>query len=806
LNILRLIILDAPLAKEVAPIAGDATIAAILGYADLAWSVRNSSTMVFAAVMLRVIDADKNASNTDRTSSNAITVTELFRRYPALSSFLQAVMRADIVDGLDKAVDSQSFPVLLLLSRVQSSAHSESKVDEQTKSLIPLVIESLNHRHHSIRSAAACALANLCTGAGSSSAAALLEKFFTTISAKSARTYNEAHGTLLAIKYLTISSSAARQILLTSKNSLMMLLAIAAWESPMPSNPPCCMETAITTLFSCVDDLGAADQTQLVAVCWNIIARLGDLDTIGSAKLGAATGAGLCRLALRALWKTSADDNSFNTRLDEVSALLTSDYVDVRLAAVKTFKKCIYQNIDHLLADEQSQQLKSHAFAAIGKMLLDALHKELRRDASPCVSLGTHPPTVRRLARCFLECSTALDRVAVDGGNIVEFLAPETRGLLWEVSTLIIQRETTGEGKVLEVNGETPLSSSAAEIMSIDIATAAHTPGGSTGYKTESQKQNCIGEFVQLVQRLNNPQLSWRSRYSAAIAIESSQLLSPTTSVVQDEDLAEARSTLISEVLRMLQDGDPDVRKAASRVASRLTTTSSSSNDPILSASALPQLVLESVYAPVHLAAKNATSGFLLTSILENCNGIGEKITFLQDEMSHSLAGSTSSLLNVATSRKIFEDEDPNPFEERILGNQLAVQVLLNMPSCSSSSSVEEGAVQQELLGLCLACLELLQKNLKRNEMVHELTRFPTIFPTLHSLILASCVVIYSGWMDGRGVQTAARTFVDTAKRNGSLTQPHPEILHVLELLSDLQKGDEENRRSIGNCCFLLTK
>jgi hypothetical protein len=799
--------LDAPLAKEVGPIAGDATIAAILGYADLAWSVRNSSTMVFAAVMLRVIDADKNASNTDRTSSNAITVTELFRRYPALASFLQAVMRADILDGFDKTVDSQSFPVLLLLSRVQSSAYSGSKADEQTKSFIPLVIESLKNRHHSIRSAAARALANLCTGVGNSSAAALLEKFFTTISAKSARTYNEAHGTLLAIKYLSTSSSAARQIFLTSKNAVMRLLEIAKWDGPMPNNPPCCMETAITTLFSCVDDLAAVDQAQLVALCRNIIARLGDLDAIGSAKLGAATGAGLCKLAVTKLWKIWADDYSFYTRLDEVSALLTSDHVDVRLAAVKTFKKCIYGSIDHLLAEEQSQQLKSHVVAAIGKMLLEALHKELMRDESPPGSLGTHPPTVRRLARCFLECSSALERVTTDGGCIVECFSPETRGLLWEVSTLIIERETARDGNVLELNGETPLSSSAAEIMSLDIA-AANTRGGSTGCKSESQKQKCVGEFVQLVQRLNNPQFSWRSRYSAAIAIESSQVLNPII-VVQDEDIAEARSTLISEVLRMLQDGDTDVRKAASRVASRLTTTSSSSKDPIMSASALPQLVLESVYPPVHLAAKNATSGFLLTSILENCNGIVEKIIFLQDEMSHSLTGSTSSLLNVATSRKIFEDEDPNPFEERILGNQLAVQVLLNMPSTTSSSgssSMEEGAVQQELLGLCLSCLDLLQETLKRNDMVHELTRFPTIFPALHSVILASCVVIYSGSMDGILVQTAAKNFVDTLKRERSITQPHPEILHVLELLSDIHKGDEESRQSIGNCCFLLTK
>ncbi len=61
LNILRLIILDAPLASEMRAFVGDCLISALVGYSDSSWAVRNSSTMTFAAVMLRVVDADKNA-------------------------------------------------------------------------------------------------------------------------------------------------------------------------------------------------------------------------------------------------------------------------------------------------------------------------------------------------------------------------------------------------------------------------------------------------------------------------------------------------------------------------------------------------------------------------------------------------------------------------------------------------------------------------------------------------------------------------------------------------------------------------
>ena len=70
LNILRLIILDSPLATDMRPFIGDAIISALIGYKDTSWAVRNSATMTFAAAMLRVIDADKNAENIDKPTMN----------------------------------------------------------------------------------------------------------------------------------------------------------------------------------------------------------------------------------------------------------------------------------------------------------------------------------------------------------------------------------------------------------------------------------------------------------------------------------------------------------------------------------------------------------------------------------------------------------------------------------------------------------------------------------------------------------------------------------------------------------------
>ena len=79
LNVLRFSILDAPLATEMRKFVGDAIVSALLGYNDKSWGVRNSATMVFSAAMLRVIDADKNASsNEHKTNKSSVKVILLY--------------------------------------------------------------------------------------------------------------------------------------------------------------------------------------------------------------------------------------------------------------------------------------------------------------------------------------------------------------------------------------------------------------------------------------------------------------------------------------------------------------------------------------------------------------------------------------------------------------------------------------------------------------------------------------------------------------------------------------------------------
>ena len=791
---LRLIILDAPLSHVVSPFVGDAIVSSILGYIDPAWSVRNSSTMVFAAAMLRVVDADKNASNTDRTSNKAITITELNRRYPSLSGFLQSVMKTDLLTSsfskLGDLGDSRVYPILLLLSRVQSVCQSGLKAAEQTEGFIPLVFQCLKNRNVSIRAAAARTIANLCSNDQRriSSVRSLLEKCFETLTWTDTDhpDFNAVHGSLLAIDGLTQSSPTGIQYILDSKHNVKLLEVVSWTGTALPAFPPCCMIPAITTLLRCIrlDNSGIFGCVQ--AACLNIVSR--DLDTIGAAKLYATIGSSLCVIASPALWDINSCSETFNVQLSQMSAVLQSSSIDVRLAATKAFKKSIYSDVDSLLSTDATKPQKMDRLSAIGGMLLDVLHKEVNRDGLR--NDQTHAPTLRRVSRCFLECCDGFKRIDAGARNYFQNSLPNAC-LVWEVSSMILRKEESSLD-VFESNGETLLMANAAELMATDIAPRISKTRSGRSCPDLSSK---LSHFARVVTRLNDPQASWRSRHSAAVAIENSHILTLET---DDKSLQETRTLMLFETLRMLQDGDSDVR----RVAARVTSSYGLSEEECITSSTLPQLILEymlpSVLKKDSVSIKSGISRHLINLVIENCRTTPDSISLLLDERSHYRSESPTSIVNVATSRKIFEDEDPNPSYERALVNQLAMRAILQTPDI-----VLPLELCRELLTICHLCLERMWRWLEKDELGCELSWFPTLFPQLHSLILMSCVVIYSGAYGSEEVQGIANRIV-TEKNQNSSAWWNPEIILALEVLGSVQNSDEKSLMSIFACCFLL--
>ena len=78
-------ILDAPLATEIREFIGDLFLAALIGYKDSSWGIRNSATMCFAAAMLRVVDADKNA---DVAFGNTVSSNRIERKCPEITKMI----------------------------------------------------------------------------------------------------------------------------------------------------------------------------------------------------------------------------------------------------------------------------------------------------------------------------------------------------------------------------------------------------------------------------------------------------------------------------------------------------------------------------------------------------------------------------------------------------------------------------------------------------------------------------------------------------------------------------------------------
>jgi hypothetical protein len=692
--------------------------------------------------------------------------------------------------------NSQIFPILLLLSRVQPVVGSGMISAERTELFIPMIIKCLKSRDHSIRSAAARALANLCSGDQIDCSSALMllkgrtEVLSYTLNKNAQTNWNEMHGSLLAIESLIRSSDLAKQIFRELKIDRTML-AITVWTSSSPIFPPCCIATAIEILvyFSIeIENVGLQAETRIC--CQHILSWLGSTnDSVGAAKLGAAAASGQCALLLPPLWNTRAHNSGFQQLLSELSKLLENDSIDARLAATKSFKKEIYGYLDQLQAEDNDHRpvdFRSQTLVSIARMLFLTLRTEMDRGvSSPSSLLGTHPPTVRRLSRCLLECSQA--HRALTRGKNGDFLngLGEQEGALWNVSLQITERESFTVEEGLESNGETLLSANAAELMAIEIASEIQRNTDKSGDSTFLER---VSTFVKVIAWLNDPHSSWRSRYSAALAIEASSLLTSN----QGADLW--RKQLLGEILRMLQDSDTDVRSAAGLVASQMFSSASNFQ---ASPTQLPQLILEAIYPKV-ADDEHDFMNTLINTILLNCQGVMDSIALLQSEIRHcNDTSETSSLLNLSTSRKIFEEEDPNPFEERLLANQLATQTLLQ-----TNVTMSNGSLQGQILDLCSSCLGSIQNNLRTKAIIYDLTRFPSVFPAIHSLIVGSAVLLYLGASDVSGVRQAAKEVLDSTQDNKLPIQP--EILRSLAALADAKEGCSATRTTSRECCFLL--
>lgn len=764
LNVLRLIILDAPLATEVAPFIGDCIVSALIGYTDETWAVRNSATMVFSAAMLRVVDADKNAIQKDETSCNAITAVEFFRQHSSLKTFLLAMLKYGMhdVDG-SKVVSIESshspvFLVLLLLARMQPVRNSDNEAAAFTDSFVPHVIASLAHSDLKVRIIAARALANIRSDDPNSESHAnrVVDKCIDIIN-MSAEGWNSMHGALIGIHEI-FKTLPNPSLGLESTGVRKCVVELCKKEPPVA---PSCLSVAVEiwSMFLQGDAASTSKVEDLTRFCLRLISEhenrnLYNSQIVGEATLCTTLGRVASEHLSKLLW-TQLDD--VDGCLGSLKELFVSSIIDTRLVATKVFKKSIYKRIDELLlATVPSSAEKVLRLKKASQMLLESLKCEVRRAVSEN-RLGAHPPTVRRLSRCLLECLNAARALGSEAFQPQE---------LWEVSRIMIQ-----DGS--QVDPDDTVMGNVAEIMGFFIAAS----------RDDEDMTARLNSFVSLITKLNDQWGPWRVRHGVALAIDTSGLLTTENTAT--------RFTLQLQVLKLLQDNDPDVRYIAACSMTR------QGNSPGSSAALF---ALERAYISMGKTDQKTTlDKYLLESLAQKYENVENRMEQICDEMNQSESNSDEALLNTNTTRKIFEDEDPNSYEEPLLACHLAVVTLANSSKTLNDS---HNVVYTNLLQLATFIVKTLhQRYVKQHGVLYDVTRNIILFPDIHGVLLSCIVIIYLGGSPNNGLQEEVLALIGLCHDSASL---HPGILEALKVLASAKSGDDTTRDSLLRLCFLV--
>eukprot|EP00903_Cladosiphon_okamuranus_P018216 g16755.t1 len=276
LNVLRLVFVDATLGDDVGTYVTEATTAAVCGFENSVWAVRNSSMMLFASIMQRAVGGAKNvgplsphthsdASRRPHAARGAVTAEAFFQQHSMLHPFLLS----ELERATDHTAEARAgpgvsrvemhpvlYPILLLLARLKAGGGSNGMEAEQaegsrvgqvaatpTAAFVPLVIRCASNPHLLARVASARALAALVPPTEAQDVIIELlsrlpkNEADTTIAMPAGTSaHNYMHGTLLKVSELLLAIRASTsggdgQLSETTNNSTWMSKSQAQVES-----------------------------------------------------------------------------------------------------------------------------------------------------------------------------------------------------------------------------------------------------------------------------------------------------------------------------------------------------------------------------------------------------------------------------------------------------------------------------------------------------------------------------------------------------------------------------------------------
>ena len=606
LNVLRLMIMDSPLAAETQPFIGDAIISALLAFGDGSWAVANSGNMVFAATMLRSIDSNKNGKelnkglklgggttegggvveeevvsadtftgkgsgkggaggNKERSVANAITAKELFTLYPPLKVFLLNTLKEGLCGGEGSGgmnLSPTTYPILLLLSRLSPpmSSASDSKAaafyESPTKEFVGVVLGCLDHSFHKVRLLASRALGVISDDDEKTALCLYIGDHVLNAG------FNSRHGGLLAIESLVASG------LVDLKKIETMLRQATSY---------CCTSSMVVRNDGDVGSTAAAAATVPPAIFTITLACLeaawrssGGEETVWAEEIRAL---GHFVLSVGESSSTDAsreDDGRIMIGLANAcaTAAATLCKIDIRGGGEK------FADIRRVVLDLKAFDGRTAGIKAIKKVVMNEPEYGKIRDGASATALelagilkagleaelakgpgcgGAHAPSLRRMSRCVIE-------LCYENPSIVgAVLGGEDGGEKdWELALRLRAfglRGATGGG---EFEGDfadgadgdemIALNGNAIELMGLVLCAMGLDA-------EEKEKEKRLKRFYEAIKGSISPWGSWRVRHSVARAIGESGTLSWNASPVV--------VMLWRVMLQLLQDSDPDVRKCA---------------------------------------------------------------------------------------------------------------------------------------------------------------------------------------------------------------------------------------------------
>jgi hypothetical protein len=801
LNILRLIILDAPLAKCMREYVGDCIISALIGYKDSSWNIRNSSTMTFSAAMLRVIDANKNADSTfgdekRKSTGNSITCKELFRSYPSLLTVLIALMteenmRSDFVDSIHPTL----FPLFLLLARLRPLSHQRAQANENHISdiLIEPILEKLGHVHHKVRIVASRALAVLCVSENSShrsSRYTMIQKMLSQCNLIENRDHNLTHGILLAIQALLRSAQNPETFY---TNDLLSLLSyFGSWGNFTGKVHPYCASVMLEIQYhrymraKLTQDLEMEQhlQNELHSTSLKVICMIEELtrrghDYVGLESLARVSSSIACMISFDVVFNVDVPSSIRSKYMSSFKHCITSKNYDVMLHSAKSFKKRIYDVVD-TLGDISGNMHDLEILQSVASICIQCVMELLYRKIIP------HPPTIRRLTRIALECIYVYKRKVGDSFCFVNTIGINRREfwialkLLLSLGGFSLEQNSVNYDALGSGNG---IASNALELCSLYIGDIMSEGNEFTENKN---RMEILAAYVDLIRQSCHPFSSWKVRFSAALGTRHSCILERG---MNNRDAEIMKSEILLQLIELFQDSDEDVRREVGNTL--FHTTSDCESVSLLNLEKITDLLSE-------MDDRSRLYLLLLNRILGICNSVTIHIDAIRKEYTCTITCNDS--LNLDTDREIFEEEDPNPYEEDLVTLQISIFLLCMQPKLPDNDETE--VVLLEIQKLCAQALTAFHEvfvGTGRRDVAHNLSFEGNVFPLVHGLLLASSYGSWVGIDDIFGLSSLCNIILEN--ENALL---HPCMQHALITLKSVITGDPQSLENIKRCCFLL--